>query len=137
MRTPPRTNTLILTTLAALLLCFVTAHARADVRTDVDQDSQYAKHFKVKAVKAKDVIRVTLTVPRRMEGYDFEVMAVTSGDEVLIRTNGTELEFVIDASDFAGAIAHAGYIDPDHNRRETGGGWSFALDLSSLSGEDK
>ena len=117
--------------LVACLMAVFTLPAHAARIDTVDADSMFAKHFKVVVKHEQDEVRVTVTVPKRMDGHDFRSLTMYSNEKVRARSNGTELEFVIEKEHYEQAFVTAGYLAPS---RDDGAFWAFQLDISSLAG---
>jgi len=120
----------------AIALCAVgiSSHPAEAARVDrVTKGSHFADHFKVTAKKEAAGIRVSVTVPKSMHEYRLGSVAYYVDTQTRVRTNGTSLEFLIDEESFEKAFVNAGYSDPNHKKGETGGYWSFQLNISSLA----
>ncbi len=124
----------------AIALCIVNMWSLPAEAARVDRVTKgtfFANHFKVKAKKEAGGIRVSLTVPQSMQGYKLSSVSYYVNSQTRVSTNGNSLEILIDADSFKKAFVNAGYTDPNHKPGESGGYWSFQLDISSLANEIK
>lgn len=133
---PYKTATRLLAFVFAIGLLghFVTS-ASAAVVHKVDKDSQFAGHFKVTKDKLNDKVRITVTAPKTLEGYNLDSLRYSINGQIRTMTNGNELSFLIDPDKLDKAIVYADYTDPNHNPEETGGLAVYMLNLSSLAVE--
>lgn len=124
----------------AIALCTVGMPSQSAEAARVDlvaKGTTYANQFKVKAKKEAGGIRVILTVPQSMREYKLASVSYYVDSQTRVSTNGDSLEILIDADSFKKAFVNAGYTDPNHKPGESGGYWSFQLNISSLVGELK
>lgn len=101
---------------------------------EVDKDSPLAHQFKVKALKLPDAVRISITVPDKMDGHDIRQLNITIDTAEHTYSNGTQLTILVDLDEYEKAIAHIRYFHPDSPPGGAGRTKRFKLDLSSLAG---
>ena len=131
------TLTLSAFVLALGLLSYFATPAQAIVMHQVKKGSYFAEHFTVTKQKYYDELEITVTVPKQIDGEQFEGLLYSIDKRTRASTNGTELSLVIAPDDLEKVKAYASYRNPNHKPGETGGLSIYELNVSSLAVEAK
>ena len=128
-------NAVLCPLLIGLLIGLMPGTAEAARIDDVTRGSTLAQHFTVEAAHEEGQVRVSVVAPPQMDGYEISDVFLVVGDQRLVRSNGTELSFLIDEQGYGEAMVVVSYVTPNPDPDESGGFWVLRLDIEDLTSD--